>query len=114
MGSTDVWSSNTDCHVLEGMLLSLAGPARHAFDLEMNSLLVPSTVITLGRVMLGPKKSGSFNCVDGILTKEVRDLQNQHLHPVATLQPFQCSSSHVRVINALVLVHDANRVAHGK
>lgn len=32
--------------------------------------------------MLG---SGSFNRVDGILTKEVRDLQNQHLHPVATL-----------------------------
>lgn len=51
----------------------------------MNSPAVPSAVVTLGRVMLGPKKSGSFNRVDGILTKEVRDLQNQHLHPVATL-----------------------------
>lgn len=34
--------------------------------------------------MLGPKKSISFYRVEGILTK-VRDLQNQHLHPVATL-----------------------------
>ncbi len=62
----------------------------------MNSLAVPSAVVTLGR-LLGPKKSRSFNRVDGILTK-VRDLQNQHLHPVATLPPFQCSSSRVRVI----------------
>jgi len=35
-------------------------------------------------VMLGPKKSISFYRVEGIITK-VRDLQNQHLHPVATL-----------------------------
>lgn len=34
--------------------------------------------------MLGPKKSRSLNRVDGIITK-VRDPQNQHLHPVATL-----------------------------
>lgn len=34
--------------------------------------------------MLGPKKSISLNRVDGIITK-VRDLQNKHLHPVATL-----------------------------
>lgn len=34
--------------------------------------------------MLGPKKSISFYRVEGIITK-VRDLQNQHLHPVATL-----------------------------
>lgn len=35
-------------------------------------------------VMLGPKKSISFYRVEGIITK-VRDLKNQHLHPVATL-----------------------------
>lgn len=34
--------------------------------------------------MLGPKKSRSLNRVEGIITT-VRDLQNQHLHPVATL-----------------------------
>lgn len=34
--------------------------------------------------MLGPKKSRSLNRVEGIITK-VRDLKNQHLHPVATL-----------------------------
>jgi len=34
--------------------------------------------------MLGPKKSRSLNRVEGIITT-VRDLKNQHLHPVATL-----------------------------
>lgn len=59
--------------------------------------------------MLGPKKSISFYRVEGIITK-VRDLQNQHLHP--PFQSFQCSSSRVRVISALV--HEANRLPHGK
>ena len=74
----------------------------------MNSSAVPSAVVTLGRSCWDQRK---VEASTGIITT-VRDLQNQHLHPVATRKPFSCSSSRVRVIS--VLVHEANRVAHGK
>lgn len=60
-------------------------PDMLAVDLEMNSSAVPSAVVTLGLIVgLGPKKSRSLNRVEGIITT-VRYLQNQDLHPVATL-----------------------------
>lgn len=62
--------------------------------------------------MLGPKKSRSLNRVDGIITK-VRDLKNQHIHPVATLSALSMFIF-PREGDQRALVHEANRVAHGK